>query len=178
MALIKTVSVPIEQRKKTTLATNLYYDTVEVYDTKAVGYLDGQQKMAWYFKDYIGIDVIKAGLNSQFAQIVFLTGINSKNKVVGVDLRSAQNMNAMNDTNRILFCSGMFSFGKTNEFAADIADSIKTAFVNYKDSQENRESSIQPLSQADELKKFKGLLDDGTITQAEFDLKKKQILGL
>ena len=95
MALIKTVSVPIEQRKKTTLATNLYYDTVEVYDSKAVGYLDGQQKMAWYFKDYIGIDVIKAGLNSQFAQIVFLTGINSKNKVVGVDLRSAQNMNAM-----------------------------------------------------------------------------------
>ena len=31
---------------------------------------------------------------------------------------------------------------------------------------------------ADELKKFKELLDDGIITQEEFDAKKKQILGL
>lgn len=33
-------------------------------------------------------------------------------------------------------------------------------------------------SGADELKKFKDLLDSGTITQEEFDTKKKQILGL
>lgn len=31
---------------------------------------------------------------------------------------------------------------------------------------------------ADELKKFKGLLDSGVITQEEFDAKKKQLLGL
>ncbi|MBQ6420684.1 MAG: SHOCT domain-containing protein [Clostridia bacterium] len=34
------------------------------------------------------------------------------------------------------------------------------------------------LSDADELKKFKDLLDSGVITQEEFDAKKKQILGL
>lgn len=34
------------------------------------------------------------------------------------------------------------------------------------------------VSEADELAKFKKLLDDGVITQEEFDLKKKQILGL
>lgn len=33
-------------------------------------------------------------------------------------------------------------------------------------------------SNADELKKYKDLLDSGTITQAEFDAKKKQLLGL
>ncbi len=33
-------------------------------------------------------------------------------------------------------------------------------------------------SSADELKKFKELLDDGAITQEEYDKKKKQILGL
>ena len=33
-------------------------------------------------------------------------------------------------------------------------------------------------SNADELKKYKELLDDGVITQAEFDAKKKQLLGL
>lgn len=34
------------------------------------------------------------------------------------------------------------------------------------------------ISQADELQKFKDLLDNGVITQEEFDTKKKQILGL
>ncbi len=33
-------------------------------------------------------------------------------------------------------------------------------------------------SSADELKKYKDLLDSGVITQAEFDAKKKQLLGL
>ena len=35
-----------------------------------------------------------------------------------------------------------------------------------------------PQSNADELKKFKELLDMGIITQEEFDAKKKQLLGL
>ncbi|QNK62923.1 SHOCT domain-containing protein [Pedobacter sp. PAMC26386] len=34
------------------------------------------------------------------------------------------------------------------------------------------------LSTADELKKYKDLLDSGAINQAEYDAKKKQILGL
>ena len=35
-----------------------------------------------------------------------------------------------------------------------------------------------PQSAADELKKYKDLLDSGVITQEEFDAKKKQLLGL
>lgn len=35
---------------------------------------------------------------------------------------------------------------------------------------------IQQVSAADELRKFKQLLDDGIISQAEFDEKKKQLL--
>ena len=35
-----------------------------------------------------------------------------------------------------------------------------------------------PQSNADELKKYKELLDSGVITQEEFDAKKKQLLGL
>lgn len=44
--------------------------------------------------------------------------------------------------------------------------------------QEKTLSNIQTASSADELKKFKELLDSGAITQEEFNLKKKQILGL
>ena len=36
----------------------------------------------------------------------------------------------------------------------------------------------QDISNADELKKYKDLLDSGIITQEEFDAKKKQLLGL
>ena len=35
-----------------------------------------------------------------------------------------------------------------------------------------------PVSAADEITKFKALLDAGAITQEEFDAKKKQLLGL
>lgn len=37
---------------------------------------------------------------------------------------------------------------------------------------------VQETSSADEIIKFKALLDSGIITQEEFDAKKKQILGL
>lgn len=176
-AVIKTINIPPEQRKRTTLARNLYYDVIEIYNNKVVGYLGGQQNMTWYFKDYIGIDVVKANMNSQFAQVVFLTGINSKNRAVGIDIMSTQNLNALNDTNRILFCSGMFSFGRTNEFANSVGAEIRTAFENYKNN-DIIEATGESNSSADEIKKFKNLLDEGIITQEEFDAKKKQLLGL
>lgn len=40
------------------------------------------------------------------------------------------------------------------------------------------DSKAMPLSEADEILKFKNLLDAGVITQEEFELKKKQLLGL
>ncbi len=44
--------------------------------------------------------------------------------------------------------------------------------------QNNSDSSTTNYSNADELKKFKELLDSGVISQEEFDAKKKQLLGL
>ena len=41
-----------------------------------------------------------------------------------------------------------------------------------------QEANTNSLSSADELKKFKELLDMGVITQEEFDAKKKQLLNL
>ena len=177
-ALIKTIDIPKEYRKRTTLASNIYYDKLEIYNNKVVGYLEGQLNMTWYFKEYSSIDIVKANMNSQFAQVVFLTGINSKNRTVGIDLFSKQNMNAMQDTNRILFCSGMFSFGKTNDKANEVGTEIRTAFENYKDKDSIEVSGTASVSSADEIKKYKELLDSGIITQEEFDAKKKQLLSL
>lgn len=42
----------------------------------------------------------------------------------------------------------------------------------------SKQVESEKTSNADELKKFKDLFDQGIITQEEFDLKKKQLLGL
>ena len=175
--LIKKIAVPADLRKRTTIASNIYYDTIEIYDNKVVGFLNGNQNMTWYFKEYIGIDIVKANMNSQFAQVVFLTGMNAKNRAVGIDFAATQNLNAVQDTNRILFCSGMFSFGKTNDFANSVGAEIRKAFENYKDNYVVKVNGSN-VSSADEILKFKQLLDAGIITQEEFETKKKQILNL
>ncbi len=52
-------------------------------------------------------------------------------------------------------------------------------FINKKISEiSNEKTSVNSIGAADELKKYKDLLDAGIITQEEFDAKKKQLLGL
>lgn len=52
---------------------------------------------------------------------------------------------------------------------------IKEAQQNYINKQN---VSVQSLDEADQIRKFKSLLDDGIITEEEFEAKKKQLLGL
>ena len=56
----------------------------------------------------------------------------------------------------------------------------KTISTIIAERQQNHSETITVAAQsnADELKKFKDLLDNGIITQEEFDAKKKQLLGL
>ena len=70
-----------------------------------------------------------------------------------------------------------FVFIKNNR---DIHKSINDLLINRQ--KKNAEPTTPPVtsstSNADELKKYKELLDSGVITQEEFDAKKKQLLGL
>lgn len=54
----------------------------------------------------------------------------------------------------------------------------KIHFNNLLSNTDNNQQSADSVSVADELMKFKTLLDSGTITQSEYDLQKKKILGL
>ena len=59
--------------------------------------------------------------------------------------------------------------------AKKIVDEVSKLISN----RNKKNASINvPQSNADELKKYKDLLDQGIITQEEFDAKKKQLLGL
>ena len=62
-----------------------------------------------------------------------------------------------------------------------VIEALLSTLSQVLDAQEQSETaaaSAPQLSAADELGKFKGLLDSGVITQEEFDAKKKQLLGL
>ena len=57
----------------------------------------------------------------------------------------------------------------------EMAIKIRDYVENY---QTDNSSVVQNISSADEILKYKKLLDDGILTQEEFDAKKKQLLGL
>lgn len=62
---------------------------------------------------------------------------------------------------------------------AEIHKAISELLVHRQNSPSSLKTSPTNIqSDANELKQFKQLLDDGTITQEEFDAKKKQLLGL
>ena len=55
---------------------------------------------------------------------------------------------------------------------------VLSNIYNVHQSSKTQNAAIQKTSDADELAKFKKLLDDGIISQDEFEAKKKQLLGL
>jgi len=77
---------------------------------------------------------------------------------------------------------------RSDNLSAQIKDYSKCPFCNSTDIHDITEEEWEKeqakingsstVSAADELKKFKELLDTGVITQEEFDAKKKQLLGL
>ena len=89
---------------------------------------------------------------------------------------------AMMKTIAVTTASGAIKFGLIAN-RDEVHNAISTLLVERQDKKNitapvtNITNEI-PQSNADELKKYKELLDSGVITQEEFDAKKKQLLGL
>ena len=83
-----------------------------------------------------------------------------------INSQAAQNgLNQIKDYSRCPSCGSI-----------DLVTLTKEEYESAKNA--NNTPAIQAPSPAEELKKFKELLDAGIITQEEFDAKKKQLLGL
>ena len=80
------------------------------------------------------------------------------------------NLAAAGDENSIMFDA------TKNQLTQEIVDYIEKRRTEIAKPQATQ--VIQATSSAEELKKFKELLDMGILTQEEFDAKKKQLLGL
>ncbi len=120
---------------------------------------DGEKTI--YFSDCIGIQFKQSGLTIGYLQF---------------ETASAM-MNRRTDN---FFNENTFTWEpkkQSNEKMKEVADYCKQRVEAYKSGKHNQEPGLQ-LSPAEELKKFKELLDLGVLSQEEFDAKKKQILGL
>jgi len=73
---------------------------------------------------------------------------------------------ATSDENTVQF------YKQSNDSATNLKEKIEELIYKSRST-----SQIVQISNADEIKKFKQLLDDGIITKDEFDKKKKELLG-
>lgn len=120
---------------------------------------DGEKTI--YYSDVLGVQFKRSGLQLGYLQLETSTGL-------------------MNNRGDNFFNENSFTF----EGNLDIKMEEVSAYVKRKVDEAKRSKGVSVVSQtvavssADELKKFKELLDAGIITQDEFDAKKKQLLGL
>lgn len=106
-------------------------------------------------KSITAVQLKEPGLTTGYLQFAYSGSSESKGGI----------MSAVSDENTIIFTK------KELQQATELKSLIESM-------QNENISPINQTSDADELKKFKRLLDDGVLTQDEFDAKKKQILGL
>lgn len=119
---------------------------------------DGEKTI--YFSDCIGVQFKESGFQLGYLQFETAGRI-------------------MNNSASNFFNENTFTWDTTvqsNEFMRQVADYTKERVSFYKQ-QKNAPVVQNTISAADELIKFKELLDMGIITQEEFDKKKQQILG-
>ena len=118
---------------------------------------DGEKVI--YYKDVIGVQYKDAGLTIGYLQLETASGL-------------------MNNRQNNFFNENSFTFdqtkGITNEKMRMVRDYIQKQIDQIKNAPAYAPTSASP---ADELKKYKELLDMGAITQDEFDSAKRKILG-
>lgn len=114
----------------------------------------------FFFRNMSGVQYKDPGFTTGYLQFILIGSQESKRGVGG----------AVRDENTILFSK------KEQSLLLELKN-----FIDYRLTQINErlsDNSSAAISSADEILKFKKLLDDGVITQEEFDAKKKQLLGL
>ncbi|MBQ4268398.1 MAG: SHOCT domain-containing protein [Clostridia bacterium] len=156
-------------------------------ETDALFTLQGEVKILKVYEDCVKLQALKNARS--FFTNNFLGGEKEifYENIIGVQFKPASKFilgyiqfETANSSSRDNFNSeNSFTFdGRkvSNEQAGEIAEFVKG---KVREARSPKNTVItQQVSPADELKKYKELLDCGVITQEEFDAKKKQLLGL
>lgn len=121
---------------------------------------DGEKTI--YYRDCVGVQFRKSGMLIGYLQLETSSGM-------------------MNNHGSNFFGENSFTFEPaqvSNEKMEEVANFIKNKIDEIKSGVAQTPAIVSSVSPAEELMKFKQLLDCGVITQEEFDAKKKQLLDL
>lgn len=110
------------------------------------------------FKNMSGLQYKAPGLTTGYLQLILIGSSEVKGGVTG----------AVKDENTILFTK------KENGLILELKEFIEWKIANLNAGVNHSQSN----SNLDEIRKLKSLLDDGIITKEEFDIKKRQLLGI
>lgn len=150
----------------------VYEDRIVISRKTAMGFFfqgnKGNREI--YFSDIKAIEFKKPTIYSN-GYLQFITNAEStQNQKVGI---MGTKLEASKDPNAII----VRAFNKkTVEKSVEAYDKATEILNKYKGTTQT--THTPPLSNADEIKKYKALLDDGVITQEEFDNKKQQLLNI
>ena len=126
-----------------------------------------QGEKTYYYNDITSVQFKNCGWTTGFIEFTMAGGID----------RQGGAFSGVNNDNRFTFSKP--TIGAAKKLAEEM-ETINT-FIQAKIREcknGTRVTNIQANSDADEIRKFKELLNEGIITQEEFEAKKKQILGL
>lgn len=154
---------------------NLLDDEEVLYAFSSVGVKDRKRKSI--LSDYVAVVCTNKKL------------MYAGKKLTRGDFLRSVNYDTINDisSEKWLFAYGTVIVDSLTEYmnftvTKESVEKIRNAILEIiEDNQAKKNIPIaqnNPTSAADELRKYKELLDDGIISQEEFDQKKKQLLGL
>lgn len=157
-----------EVKSPTGQILRVYEDKLELTQKGVMGALTqglaGSKIM--YYSDITSIQFKNCGWTNGFFEFSFGGGVDRKGGA----------WSGMLNDNRFTF--GKPTIGKAKELAKEMEKVNEYIQECLRLSKTAPVQQAQSISSADEIKKYKGLLDDGIITQEEFEAKKKQLLGL
>lgn len=150
----------IKHPNKATITVDEYFVTIKRKGlmSTAIHGMQGEKKIP--IKSLTSIQFKKAGLTNGYIQFVYSGSHESKGGLY----------DAVKDENSVVFTRG---------YTKDMTE-LKE-YLEQKITENLAAPSgtvVNQTTDADELRKFKQLFDDGIITEEEFNAKKKQLLGL
>lgn len=146
----------------------IYEDRVELTQTGTMGVLThGIRGMrTFYYVDISSIEFKNCGLTYGYFEFTVPGGPKNHGGLLG----------GVNNENRFTF--GAPTLEQAKELASDMAIYNEVLQNKLKQAKAAKHSAPAVQSAAAEIREYKTLLDEGIITQEEFDAKKKQLLGL
>lgn len=156
----------------------VYEDYLELIRDKLVAAANGLRgTKRLYFSDISSIEFKSPKMTGGYFFFVMPGSTSSSPSISLSSLLSPTSpewIRALSDENTLML-NGFQDTSAAENVYSIVMDQWNKAHASNKDSST---TVINAPSGADEIRKYKQLLDDGIITQSEFDAKKKQILGI